>query len=92
MSDCQLLKEDSAPWNYNSIILIYLVYKYLLDITLTIQSRMDAKVPYNPEVEYFYVPIFHDNQPTTHLHIQPRLRMCGALPPLPRCLHGVVLN
>jgi hypothetical protein len=28
----------------------------------------------------------------THLHLIHRLRLCGAIPPLPQCLHGVMLN
>jgi hypothetical protein len=28
---------------------------------------------------------------TTHLHIAPKLRMHGAIPPFPQRLHGVVL-
>jgi hypothetical protein len=29
---------------------------------------------------------------TTHLHVSPRSRMSGAIPPLPIRLHGVVLS
>jgi hypothetical protein len=29
---------------------------------------------------------------TTHLHVVQMLRMRGAIPPLPKCLHGVVLS
>jgi hypothetical protein len=40
----------------------------------------------------YWVLLLRGVKLTSHLHIVSRLRMCGAIPPLPICFHSVVLR
>jgi hypothetical protein len=39
-----------------------------------------------------YQGLFCQGGKTTHPHLAPKLRIHGAIPPFPICLHGVGLN